>query len=71
MSEKTLQTAKTADRHLHRLLRDLTAVGLMEAGNDLSADKRLTAALGTELHRVILAEIDRPAALHSRSLRVA
>jgi hypothetical protein len=71
MNDKTLPVAKTADRHLRRLLRDLTAVGFMEAGNDLSADKRLTAALGTELHRAIRAEIDRSVAPRSRSLRVA
>jgi hypothetical protein len=71
MSENTLPTTNTADRRLRRLLRDLTTVGLMEAGNDLAANERLTAALGPELHRAIRAQLDRPLPLRSRSRRVA
>jgi hypothetical protein len=61
----------TIDRRLRRLLRDLTAVGLMEAGNNLTADERLTATLGPELHRAIRAEVDCPLPLRSSSRRVA
>ena len=70
MSDNTLPTT-TIDRRLRRLLRDLTAVGRMEAGNGTSADELLTHMLGEELLRAIRAEVDRPLPLSSPSRRVA
>ena len=69
MSDNT--TTNSVDRRLRRLLRDLNTVGLMEAGNDLTADERLNAMLGPELHRAIRAALDRPLPLHNRPRRVA
>jgi len=72
MSDNTLPTASTLDRRLRRLLRDLTAVGLMQAGSRLAAGERLNAVLGLELHQAICAQIDRPLPLPSPvSRRVA
>jgi hypothetical protein len=47
---------KIVDPHADRLLRDLLAIGLMEANNRPSADERLTTKLGEDLLRVLRAE---------------
>jgi hypothetical protein len=60
MNDNTLATTETLNRHLRRLLRDLAAMGRMEAGTGLSASERLTAALGPELHHAIRAALDHP-----------
>jgi len=48
--------AKIVDPHTDRLLRDLIAVGLLEANDRPSADERLTAKLGEDLLRAVRAE---------------
>lgn len=71
MIDSTLPTTNTVDPRFRRLLRDLTTLGRMEAGNDLAAAERLNAALGPELHQAIRAELDRTLPLRNRSRRVA
>ena len=71
MTDTTLPATDTADPRIRRLLRDLTALGLMETGNDLDAAERLNAALGPELHQAIRAELDRTLPMSNRFRRVA
>jgi hypothetical protein len=71
MGDKTAATTTTIDRRVRRLVRDLTAIGLMEANDALSRDERLTAVLGPELHEVLRAELCRPLPLDCRPRRVA
>jgi hypothetical protein len=47
---------RNVDPHADRLLRDLIAIGLLEANNRPSADERLTAELGEDLLRALRAE---------------
>jgi hypothetical protein len=47
---------KFVDPHAARLLRDLVAIGLLEANNRPSADERLTTKLGEGFLRVLRAE---------------
>jgi hypothetical protein len=47
---------ESADPHADRLLRDLIAVGLLEANDRPSAAERLTAKLGEDLLRAVRAE---------------
>ena len=47
---------KIVDPHTERLLRDLMAIGLLEANNRPSADERLTATLGEDLLRALRGE---------------
>jgi hypothetical protein len=47
---------KIVDPHADRLLRDLMAIGLLEANDRPSADERLTAKLGEDLVRTLRAE---------------
>ncbi len=51
--------AKAVDRHADRLLRDLIAIGVLEANNHPPADERLTTKLGEDLVRALQAELDR------------
>jgi hypothetical protein len=66
---------RLVDPHADRLLRDLIAVGLIEADNRLSANERLIAMLGPELHQAIRVELGHldssPMPLPGRPLRVA
>jgi hypothetical protein len=75
ISDNTLPTTNMVDRHSRRLLRDLTAIGLVEAGNCLSADERLTDTLSHPLLQALRTELDRldssPLLPRSRHLRVA
>jgi hypothetical protein len=47
---------KIVDPHADRLLRDLLAIGLLEADNRPSADERLTTKLGEDLLQALRAE---------------
>jgi len=47
---------KIVDPHADRLLRDMIAVGLLEANDRPSADERLTAKLGEDFLRALRAE---------------
>jgi hypothetical protein len=72
MSDKTLPATNIVDRHLRRLLRDLAAIGLMQAREGVPAGERLTATLGPELHHAIRTEVDRPLLpLRNPSRRIA
>ena len=48
--------AKIVDPHTDRLLRDMMAIGLLEANDRPSADERLTAKLGEDFLRALRAE---------------
>jgi len=71
MTENTVPTTNTVDPRLRRLLRDLTAIGLMEAADGPTAAERLNTTLGSELHRAVHAGNHHPLPLRSRSGRVA
>jgi hypothetical protein len=50
---------KIVDPHADRLLRELIAIGLLEANNRPSADERLTTELGEDLLRALRTELHR------------
>jgi hypothetical protein len=60
MDDHKLQSAaRVVDRHIDRLLRDLIAIGMLEANNRPPAAERLATKLGEDLHRALLAELNR------------